>query len=72
MAVIIVRIGSSGGQDFGQPVLNVQLELGGDLRQMDPERTPHLTQGAIERPACPVAVVVGVQDRFPAIDPDPV
>ena len=73
MAVIIVPFGSLGRQDFRQAVLDVQLELGGDLRQVDPERAPHLTQGAVERAACPVGVmVVGIQGYLPAIDPDPV
>jgi hypothetical protein len=34
-AVIIVRIGSRGRQDFSQPILDVQLELGGDLDTAD-------------------------------------
>ena len=72
-AVGIIRIAlGTGGQDFGQPVLDVQLELGGDLRQVDPERTPHFTEGAVERPARPVAVMVGIQGHLPAIGPDPV
>jgi len=39
MAVVIVRIGiRPGGQDFSQPVLDIQLELGGDLRDVDAKR----------------------------------
>ena len=46
MAVVIVRIGiSPGGQDFGQPILNVQLELGGDLRHMNAEGSAHMLGG---------------------------
>ena len=37
---------------------------------MDSERSPHLPQGAIERPACPMPMVVGIQDHLPAIGSD--
>jgi hypothetical protein len=58
-ATVIVGVGigiGTGGKDGGKPVLDIQAELGGDLRQVDTERPPHLTQGAAERPACPVAM----------------
>jgi hypothetical protein len=74
--------GGDGGQDgarhrawrAGFPLIGPRcpVELGGDLRQMNPERTPHLSEGAVERPVCPLAVMVRIEGHLPAIYPDSV
>jgi hypothetical protein len=60
--VIVARVGVSiRRQDGGQPVLHVQLERGGDLRHMDAERPPQLSECAPEGPTMK-APVIGVVD----------